>query len=79
MCLTFKLSRAAYWRRLERLVMEASGRYEFSLAEAAHSKGLPVCIVRPLSVSRYAGAINQLRSVCSLPRLTFFEICEFAM
>ena len=40
--------------------MEATGRYEFNLAEAAHNKGLPVCIVKPLSVRRYAGAIEQL-------------------
>lgn len=46
--------------RVERLVMEATGRYEFNLAEAAFLKGLPVCIVKPLSVRRYAGAIDQL-------------------
>lgn len=40
--------------------MEATGRYEFLLAEAAHQEGLPVCIVKPLVVRRYAGAINQL-------------------
>ena len=46
--------------RVERLVMKATGRYEFNLAEAAHNKGLSVCIVKPLFVRRYAGAIEQL-------------------
>lgn len=53
------LKRLAYYD-VERLVMEATGRYEFNLAEAAYRKGLPVCIVKPLSVRRYAGAIEQL-------------------
>ena len=43
-----------------RLVMEATGRYEFLLAEAAYLKKIPVCIVKPLSVRRFAGAIDQL-------------------
>lgn len=45
--------------QVKRLVMEATGRYEFQLAEAAYHKKLPVCIVKPLAVRRYAGAINQ--------------------
>lgn len=45
---------------IERLVMEATGRYEFNLAQAAYSKGIPVCIVKPLLVRRFAGALNQL-------------------
>ena len=53
------LKRLSYYR-VERLVMEATGRYEFELAEAAYSKRLPVCIAKPLSVRRYAGAIDQL-------------------
>jgi len=40
--------------------MEATGRYEFSLAEACYGKGLPVVIAKPISVRRYAGAIDQL-------------------
>lgn len=40
--------------------MEATGRYEFELAQAAYSKGVPVCIAKPLSVRRYAGAVEQL-------------------
>lgn len=53
------LKRLAYYR-VERLVMEATGRYEFQLAEAAYHKQLPVCIVKPLAVRRYAGAIGLL-------------------
>lgn len=53
------LKRLAHYQ-VERLVMEATGRYEWLLAEAAYDKALPVCIVKPLQVRRYAGAINQL-------------------
>lgn len=53
------LKRLAYYR-VERLAMEATGRYEWALAEAAFEKALPVCILKPLSVRRYAGAIEQL-------------------
>ncbi len=52
------LKRLSYYQ-VERLVMEATGRYEFLLAEAAHNKHIPVCIVKPLAVRRYAGAISQ--------------------
>lgn len=53
------LKRLSHYR-VERLVMEATGRYEFALAQAAYEKGLPVCIAKPLSIRRYAGAIEQL-------------------
>lgn len=53
------LKRLAYYR-VERLVMEATGRYQLALATAAFQKSLPVCIVKPMSVRRYAGAIEQL-------------------
>ena len=53
------LKRLAHYR-VERIVMEATGRYEFALAEACHNKGLPVCIAKPLSIRRYAGAIELL-------------------
>jgi len=45
---------------VERLVMEATGRYEFNLAQAAYSKHIPVCIAKPLLIRRFAGALNQL-------------------
>lgn len=53
------LKRLSHYQ-VERLVVEATGRYEFLLAEMAFDKQLPVCIVKPLSVRRYAGAIDQL-------------------
>lgn len=53
------LKRLSYYH-VERIVMEATGRYEFELAQAAHERGLPVCIVKSLRVRRYAGAIEQL-------------------
>jgi transposase len=53
------LKRLSHYK-ISRLVMEATGRYEFSLAEAAYLKKIPVCIVKPLSVRRFAGAIDQL-------------------
>jgi transposase len=53
------LKRLAHYRVI-RLVMEATGRYQLALASAAYQKSLPVCIVKPMSVRRYAGAIEQL-------------------
>ena len=51
------LKRLSYYQ-IERIVMEATGRYYFMLAQAAHSKNLPVCIAKPSSVRNYAKAIN---------------------
>lgn len=53
------LKRLAYYD-VERIVMEATGRYEFEFAQAAYRKHFPVCIVKPLLVRRFAGAMNQL-------------------
>ena len=53
------LKRLSYYH-VERLVMEATGRYEFELAQMAYAKKIPVCIVKPLLVRRYAGANDQL-------------------
>lgn len=53
------LKRLSYYQ-VERLVMEATGRYEFELAQLAYERKLPVCIVKPLLVRRYAGANDQL-------------------
>lgn len=41
---------------LERLVVEATGRMERLLVEQASAKGLPVIVVQPLMVRRFAGA-----------------------
>jgi len=53
------LKRLSYYR-VERLVMEATGRYEFNMAEAAYQKNIPICIAKPLNVRRYAGATDRL-------------------
>jgi len=68
------LRRLAHYQ-VERLVMEATGRYEFNLAQAAYEKGIAVCIVKPLSVRRYAGAIDQLAKT---DRIDAALIAEFA-
>lgn len=46
--------------RLTRVVVEATGRYERLLTDAALDRGLPVVIVNPLQIRRFAGAIGQL-------------------
>jgi len=46
--------------RIERIVVEATGRYEHDFVEAALDKGLPVIIANPLQVRRYAGAVGLL-------------------
>lgn len=46
--------------RLTRIVLEATGRYERLLADAALAKEMPLIIVNPLQVRRYAGAVGQL-------------------
>jgi len=53
------LKRLSHYK-IERIVMEATGRYEFNLAQAAHAKNFPVCIAKPSSVRQYAKAINIL-------------------
>ena len=68
------LKRLAYYQ-VERLVMEATGRYEFNLAQAAYEKKIPVCIVKPLSVRKYAGAIDQLAKT---DKIDAALIAEFA-
>ena len=68
------LKRLAHYE-VERLVMEATGRYEFNLAQAAYEKNIPVCIVKPLSVRRYAGAIEQLAKTDKIDAVL---IAEFA-
>ena len=46
--------------RAERIVVEATGRYEYALVEAAIHKQLPVVIAQPLTIRRYAQAVGQL-------------------
>ncbi|WP_206075658.1 IS110 family transposase [Marinobacter sp. NP-4(2019)] len=45
---------------IERIVVEASGRHEHVLVQACHQAGLPIIIVNPISVRRYAQAIGVL-------------------
>jgi len=68
------LKRLAHYK-VERLVVEATGRYEFALAEAAYLKELPVCIMKPLSIRRYAGAVEQLAKT---DKIDAAIIAEFA-
>ena len=46
--------------RLERIVVEATGRLEHAFVSAAIAKGLPVVVVPPLKVRRFAEAAGQL-------------------
>lgn len=68
------LNRLARYQ-VERLVMEATGRYQLLLAEQAYVKEIPVCIVKPLSIRRYAGAIDQLAKT---DKIDAQVIAEFA-
>ena len=68
------LKRLSHYQ-VERLVMEATGRYQLLLAEAAYLREIPVCIVKPLSIRRYAGAIEQLAKT---DRIDAAVIAEFA-
>lgn len=46
--------------RLERIVVEATGRLEHAFVSAAIAKGLPIVVVAPLKVRRFAEAAGQL-------------------
>jgi transposase len=46
--------------RIERIVVEATGRLEQPFVRAAVAAGLPVIVVSPLKVRRFADAIGQL-------------------
>lgn len=46
--------------RLERIVIEATGRLEQPFVRAALAAGLPVVVVSPLKIRRFADAIGQL-------------------
>ena len=45
---------------IERIVVEATGRYEHALVQACDQAGLPIIVVNPISVRRYAQAIGVL-------------------
>ncbi len=46
--------------KIQRIVIEATGRLEQPFVRAALAQGLPVIVVSPLRVRRYAAAIGQL-------------------
>lgn len=46
--------------RIERIVIEATGRLEQPFVRAALAHSLPVIVVSPLKVRRFAGAVGQL-------------------
>lgn len=46
--------------RIERIVVEATGRLEQPFVRAALAAGLPVIVVSPLKIRRFADAIGQL-------------------
>ena len=52
-------SRLARYRH-ERIDIEATGRLEHAFVTAAVAKGLPVVVVSPLKVRRFADAVGQL-------------------
>lgn len=52
--------------RLERIVIEATGRLERAFVGAAIAKGLPVVVVAPLKVRRFAEAAGQLAKTDSI-------------
>jgi len=58
-----------------RLVMEATGRYQHLLVEKAFENKLPVCVVKALSVRRYAQAIGQ---TAKTDRIDAQVIAEFS-
>lgn len=60
---------------VSRIVLEATGRYERGFVLAALESGLPVIVVNPLMVRRYAGAIGRLAKT---DKLDAGLIAEFA-
>ena len=45
---------------INRLVVEATGRYEQALVRACKRRGVPVVIAQPIAVRRFAGALGML-------------------
>ena len=53
------LRRLAYYR-LARIVLEATGRREQALVSAALERQMPVIVVNPIMVRRFAGALGMM-------------------
>lgn len=60
---------------LERIVIEATGRLERPFVQAALERGLPVIVMQPLKIRRYAGVIGLLAKTDALDARL---IAEFA-
>ena len=60
---------------IERIVIEATGRLERPFVEAALERGLPVVVMQPIKIRRYAGAIGLLAKT---DKLDARLIAEFA-
>ena len=60
---------------IERIVIEATGRLEQAFVEAALERGLPVIVMQPIKIRRYAGAIGLLAKT---DKLDAKLIAEFA-
>ena len=61
--------------RVERIVIEATGRLESRFVEAALEASLPVIVLQPIKIRRYAGAIGLLAKTDALDARL---IAEFA-
>ncbi|WP_066959454.1 IS110 family transposase [Microbulbifer sp. Q7] len=70
----YSLNRISRYQ-VARLVMEATGRYELLLADAAFERKMPVIIANPRAIRRYAGAVEQLAKT---DKLDAALIAEFA-
>ena len=60
---------------IARIVIEATGRLERPFVEAALERGLPVIVMQPIKIRRYAGAIGLLAKTDQLDARL---IAEFA-
>lgn len=59
--------------KIARVVVEATGRYEFEFVTAAFDAGLPVCIVKPLLVRQFARASDQLAKTDKLDAMVIAQ------
>lgn len=60
---------------IERIVIEATGRLERAFVDAALERGLPIIVMQPIKIRRYAGAIGLLAKT---DKLDARLIAEFA-
>ena len=61
---------------LARIVIEATGRLEQPFVRAALAKGLPVVVVSPLKVRRYAGAIGLFAKTDAIDTRKMLELLQ---